>query len=167
MVQYLYIATRNEIVYTSYLLPHTWHLHTPGQANDLLAVDMHIYSHNLSVNCTFLYSFQGVAYCEIKLIDPTFTHLEIGAQSQERASAGGSVLINNITLKSSTVYFYNVSAILEDESTSMVVVQGVVTTPSTSELFTWLTIYYLNVLFSSWTFEQRSDDRSWISSAYY
>ena len=97
-------------------------LHAPGQANNFLAVDMHLDSHNFSVNCTFLGSFQGVAYCEIKLIDPTFTHLEIGAQSQERASAGESVLINNITLKSSTVYHYNVSAVLEDESTPPVVV---------------------------------------------
>ena len=108
---------------------------------------MHLDSHNFSVNCTFLGSFQGVAYCEIKLIDPTFTHLEIGAQSQERASAGESVLINNITLNASTVYHYNVSAVLEDESTPpVVVVQGIISTPSTSELSTWLTIYYLNVL---------------------
>ena len=146
MVQYLYIVTRNEIVYTLYLL--LLYL-APDQANDLLAVDMHLESHTLSVNCTFLCSFQGVAYCEIKLIDSAFAHLEIREQSQERASAGGSVLINRITLKSSTVYFYNVSAVLEDESTPMVVVQGVISTPSTSELSTWLTIYYLNVLFSS------------------
>ena len=150
MVQYLYIVTRNEIYYTLYLFPHTWHLHTPGQANDLLAVDMHIYSHNLSVNCTFLCSFQGVAYCEIKLIDPTFTHLEIGAQSQERASAGGSVLINNITLNASTVYLYNVSAVLEDENTPpVVVIQGIISTPSTSELCTWLTILLSKCTFSS------------------
>ena len=111
---------------------------------------MHLDSHNFSVNCTFLGSFQGVAYCEIKLIDPTFTHLEIGAQSQERASAGESVLINNITLKSSTVYHYNVSAVLEDENTPpVVVVQGIITTPSTSELFTWLTILLSKCTFSS------------------
>ena len=95
-------------------------------------------NNNLSVNCTFLDSFQGVAYCEIQLIDSTFTHLEIREQSQERASAGGSVLINNVTLNASTVYLYNVSAVLEDESTPAVVVQGVITTlstttPSTSE----------------------------------
>ena len=65
---------------------------------------------------------RSCVYCEIKLIDSAFTHLEIREQSQERASAGESVLINNITLKASTVYHYNVSAVLEDESTPPVVV---------------------------------------------
>ena len=124
-----------------------YHLHAPGQANNLLTVDVHVDNNNLTVNCTFLDSFQGVAYCEIKLIDSTFTHLEIREQSQERASAGGSVLINNITLKASTVYLYNVSAVLEDERTPAVVVQGVITTPSTtapptSEFCTWFTIFH-------------------------
>ena len=49
------------------------------------------------------------------------------------------MLINNIALNTSTVYFYNVSAVLEDESAPVVVVQGVITTlstttPSTSEV---------------------------------
>ena len=110
-------------------------------------MDVHIDNSNLNVNCTFLESFQGAAYCEIKLIDSAFTHLEIREQSQERASAGGSVLINNITLNASTVYLYNVSAALEDESTPAVVVQGIITTPSTtppptSELCTWFAIFH-------------------------
>ena len=122
-----------------------YHLHAPGHANNLLAVDVHVDNNNLSVNCSFLESFQGVAYCEIKLIDSVFTHLEIREQSQEGASAGGSVLINNVTLNASTVYLYNVSAVLEDESTPAVVVQGVITTPPTtapptSEFCTWFTI---------------------------
>ena len=97
----------------------------------MLAVDMQLNSHSiLTVNCTFLGSFQGVGYCEIRLsnMDSTFTY-----HQQFVASAGGSVLINNITLNASTVYFYNVSAVLEDDSTPAVVVQGVITTPPTSE----------------------------------
>ena len=86
----------------------------------------------LNVNCTFLGSFQGIGYCEIRLsnTNSTFTYWQ---QSQGSASAGESVLINNVTLNVSTVYLCNVSAVLEDESTPMVVVQGVITTPSTSE----------------------------------
>ena len=61
-------------------------------------------------------------------MDSTFTY-----HQRFVASAGGSVLINNITLSASTVYFYNVSAVLEDESTPVVVVQGVVSTSPTSE----------------------------------
>ena len=97
----------------------------------MLAVDMQLNSHSiLTVNCTFLASFQGVGYCEIRLsnMDSTFTY-----HQRFVASAGGSVLINNITLSASTVYFYNVSAVLEDESTPVVVVQGVVSTSPTGE----------------------------------
>ena len=100
----------------------------------MLSVDMQVDSYSiLNVNCTFMGSFQGVGYCEIKLsnTDSTFTYWQ---QFQGKASAGGSVLINNITLNASTVYLYNVSAVLEDESTPAVVVQGVITTPSTSEI---------------------------------
>ena len=92
----------------------------------------------LNVNCTFLGSFQGVGCCEVRLsnTNSTFTYWQ---RSQERASGGESVFINNVTLNASTVYLYNVSAVLEDEvvledeSTPMVVVQGVITTSSTSE----------------------------------
>ena len=143
MVQYCFYCTMNDIVY---FVPFP----APGHANNLLAVDVHVNNNNLTVNCSFLESFQGVAYCEIKLIDSIFTHLEIREQSQETASAGGSVLINNVTLKASTVYLYNVSAVLEDESTPAVVIQGVITTPfttapPTSEFCTWFTIIMYNV----------------------
>ena len=110
---------------------------TPGWRNNVLAVSVHMGRHNsLSINCTFLSSFQGVLYLEIWLSNThsTFASLEFSTVSQQRASAGESVLISNITLKSSTVYFYNVSAVLEDESTpAVVVVQGVITTPSTTK----------------------------------
>ena len=89
---------------------------------------------NLSISCTFLSSFQGVLHCEIWLsnTDSTLARLKFSTVSQQRASAGDSVSINNITLNTSTVYIYNVSAVLEDESTPAVVVQGVITTPSTT-----------------------------------
>ena len=114
----------------------TSHPHYAGCQNNVLAVSVHMDSHNsLSINCTFLSSFQGVLYLEIWLSNThsTFASLEFSTVSQQRASAGESVLINNITLKASTVYFYNVSAVLEDESTPMVVVQGIITTPSTTK----------------------------------
>ena len=105
----------------------------------MLAVSAHVDSqNNLSISCTFLGSFQGVGYCEISLsnVDSTFTYWQ---RSQERASAGGSVLINNIALNASTVYLYNVSAVPDGESTPIVAVKGVITTlstttPSTSEI---------------------------------
>ena len=109
---------------------------TPGWQNNVLPVSVHMVRHNnLSINCTFLSSFQGVLYLEIWLsnMHSTFASLEFSTVSQQRASAGESVLISNITLKSSTVYFYNVSAVLEDESTPAVVVQGIITTPSTTK----------------------------------
>ena len=103
----------------------------------MLAVEVHIDSHNLRVwiNCIFLTSFYGFAHCEIRFTDSTFTHLKFSAVSREKASAGESVFVNNVTLNASTVYHYNVSAVLEDESTPMVVVQGIITTP-TSEMHT-------------------------------
>ena len=104
----------------------------PGGVNDLLAVKVHVNScNNMSINCTFLDSFQGVGYCEIKLsnVDSTFTYCQ---RSQRRASAGGSVWVNNITLNASMIYLYNVSALLEDESTPAVVVQDIITSLPTS-----------------------------------
>ena len=104
----------------------------PGGLNDLLAVKVHVNScNNMSINCTFLDSFQGVGYCEIKLsnVDSSFTYCQ---RSQRRASAGGNVWINNITLNASMIYFYNVSALLEDESTPAIVVQGIITSSPTS-----------------------------------
>ena len=101
----------------------------------MLAVSVHVDSHNnLSIGCTFLSSFQGVLHCEIwhSNTNSTFAHLEFSTVSQQKASAGDSVLINNIALDASAVYFYNVSAVLEDESTPVVVVQGVVTTLPTT-----------------------------------
>ena len=97
----------------------------------MLAVSAHVDSqNNLSISCTFLGSFQGVGYCEIRLsnVDSTFTYCR-----RFVASGGRSVLINNVTLNASTVYFYNVSAVLEDEQTPVVVVQGVVSTSPTGE----------------------------------
>jgi len=101
----------------------------------MLGVEVHIDSRNLRVwiNCIFLTSFYGFAYCEIQITDSTFNHLKFSAVSREKASAGESVLINNITLNASTVYFYNVFAVLENESIPAVVVQSIIITP-TSEI---------------------------------
>ena len=52
-------------------------MHQTKQTTFWHAVDMQLDSHNLNVICTFLDSFQGDAYCEIKLIDSAFTQLEI------------------------------------------------------------------------------------------
>ena len=123
---------------------YTWHLDAPDQANDLLAVDMPLDSHTLSVNCTFLCSFQRVWYCEIKLSYRPYLHPPGDQRTISRESWCWCKCDNNITLKASTVYLCNVSAVLEDDSPPpVVVVQGVITTPSTSELCTWLTLNYL------------------------
>ena len=101
----------------------------------MLAVSVHVDSHNnLSISCTFLSSFRGVLHCEIRLsnTDSAFAHLEFSTVSQQRASAGDSVLIDNIALDASAMYFYNVSAVLENENIPVVVVQGVVTTSPTT-----------------------------------
>ena len=106
---------------------------TLDRRNNLLSVRVHVDSHNnLSFSCTFLSSFQGVLHGEIwrSNTDPTLAHLEFSTVSQQRASAGDSVSIDSITLDPSIVYFYNVSAVPDGESTPVVVVQGVITTPS-------------------------------------
>ena len=108
---------------------------TLDRRNNLLSVRVHVDSHNnLTFSCTFLSSFQGVLHGEIwrSNTDPTLAHLEFSTVSQQRASAGDSVSIDSITLDPSTVYFYNVSAVPDGESTPAVVVQEVITTPSTT-----------------------------------
>ena len=103
--------------------------------NNMLSVSVHVDSHNnLSISCTFLSSFHGVLHCEIwhSNTDSTLARLKFSTVSQQRASAGDSVSIDSITLDPSTVYFYNVSAVPDGESTPAVVVQGVITTPPTT-----------------------------------
>lgn len=81
----------------------------------------------------FLSAFRGVAFCEITLgTDPTFAYLEISPQrSLKTATAGENVSITGVgTLNASTTYYYNVSAVLDDNiMTTPVVVQGFITTP--------------------------------------
>jgi len=99
--------------------------------NHLLEVKVE--NHTLSVWCMFLSAFQGVAFCEITLgTDPTFAYLEISPQrSLKTATAGENVSITGVgTLNANTTYYYNVSAVLDDNiMTTPVVVQGFITTP--------------------------------------
>ena len=129
--QLIFIANFKENNYMKSTFPQS----TLDRRNNLLSVRVHVDSHNnLSISCTFLSSFHGVLHCEIWLsnADSTLARLEFSTVSQQRASAGDSVSIDSITLDPSTVYFYNVSAVPDGESTPAVVVQEVITTPNTT-----------------------------------
>ena len=144
----IFIANFKEYNYDFYFLSNF--PSTPDQRNNLLSVRVHVDSHNnLSISCTFLSSFHGILHCEIWLsnADSTLARLKFSTASQQRASAGDSVSIDSFTLDPSTVYFYNVSAVPDGESTPAVAVQEVITTPSTtapltSEFCTWFTIFH-------------------------
>lgn len=107
----------------------SFHLHAAHE-NNLLEVKVE--NHALSVWCVFLSAFQGVAFCEITLgKDPTFAYPKISPQrSLKTATAGENVSITGVgTLNANTTYYYNVSAVLDDNMTTRVVVQGFITTP--------------------------------------
>ena len=108
-----------------------FHLHAAHE-NNLLAVNIENHALRGSVWCMFLSAFQGVAFCEITLVtDPTFAYPEISPQrSLKTATAGENVSITDVgTLNANTTYYYNVSAVLDDNMTTPVVVQGFITTP--------------------------------------
>ena len=68
---------------------------------------------NVMINCTFLSGFTGSAHCTVQYgTDPTYMNLPYSAESTENGTAGDSVsVVLRERLNSSTVYYYNVSAV--------------------------------------------------------
>ena len=125
--------------------------HLTAAQNDLVNVSVDVSTLNGCVHCTFLEAFliefwrDAHAYCEIRLgTDPMFKHLELMRRSREIASAGETASINIDDLSAATTYFYNISVILEDRTTPVVVIQGVITTPI-SELRMQVKSYHYSV----------------------
>lgn len=125
--------------------------HLTAAHNDLVSVSVDVSTLNGRFHCTFLEAFliafwrDAHAYCEIRLgTDPMFNHLELMRRSQEIASAGETASINIDDLSAATTYFYNISVILEDRTTPVVVIQGVITTPI-SELRMQVKSYHYSV----------------------
>ena len=75
------------------------------------------------LQCTFLTFFRGSAHCIVQYgTDPTYMNLPYSVESTETGTAGDTVsVILRERLNSSTVYYYNVSAVSGDVT---VVVQG-------------------------------------------
>ena len=99
------------------------------KTNNLLAGDLVDvgFSNNPRVNCTFLSGFTGSAHCTVQYgTDPTYMNLPYSAESTETGTAGDTVsVILREQLNSSTVYYYNVSAVSGDMT---VMEQGTFTT---------------------------------------
>ena len=84
------------------------------------------------LQCRFLSGFFGSAHCTVQYgTDPTYMNLPYSAESTETGTAGDSVsVVLRERLNSSTVYYYNVSAVSGDVT---VTVQGNFTTPLLSK----------------------------------
>ena len=84
------------------------------------------------LQCIFLSGFTGSAHCTVQYgTDPTYMNLPYLAESTETGTAGDTVsVVLRERLNSSTVYYYNVSAVSGD---IMVTVRGTFTTPQYSE----------------------------------
>ena len=84
-----------------------------------------------TVMCTFLCEFNGSARCRVQYgTDPTYMDLPYSAESTETGTAGDSVsVVLREQLNSTTVYYYNVSAVVGNVS---VRVQAAFTTPQYS-----------------------------------
>ena len=82
---------------------------------------------NATINCTFLSEFTGFAHCQVQYgTDPTYMNLPYSAESNESGTVGDSVtVVLREQLNSSTVYYYNVSAVRGDVT---IIVQGTFTT---------------------------------------
>ena len=109
--------------------------HVTASENELVEVDVDVSTLNGRVRCTFLEAFLIAfwtdAYCEIRLgTDPTFTHLELMRRSREIGGADETVSITVGPLIATTNYFFNVSVILQGQTTPAVVIQGFITTPT-------------------------------------
>ena len=83
---------------------------------------------DVTIVCIFLSGFTGSAHCTVHYgTDPTYMNLPYSAQSTENGTAGDAVsVVLRERLKSSTVYYYTVSAVSGDVS---VIVRGTFTTP--------------------------------------
>ena len=68
---------------------------------------------NVMVNCTFLSGFTDSARCKVQYgTDPTYMNLPYSAVSSETGTAGDTVSVElRERLNSSTMYYYNVSAV--------------------------------------------------------
>ena len=89
---------------------------------------------NATVTCKFLSGFVGFGRCRVYYgIDSTYTHLPHFAESTEFGTAGSSVrVVLRERLNSSTVYYYNASAVSGDVT---VMESGLFTTPQYSKYF--------------------------------
>ena len=101
-----------------------------GTSNNLLTggmVDVNS-PDNATLICTFLCEFTGSAHCQVNYgTDPTYMDLPYSAKSTETGTAGDTLsVVLREQLNTSTVYYYNVSAVSGDVT---VVVQGIFTTP--------------------------------------
>ena len=100
-----------------------------GTTNNLLIGEVDVSSStDATVNCTFLSEFTGSDHCIIEYgSDPTYINLPYSAESTETSTAGDTVnVVLREQLNSSTVYYYNLSAVSGDAT---VTVQGTFTTP--------------------------------------
>ena len=101
--------------------------------NNLLVIEVEVESslNNATVNCTFLYEFNGSARCRVQYgTDPTYKNLPYFAESTETGTAGHSVsVVLREQLNLSTVYYYTVSAVSGDVT---VRVLGTFSTPQNS-----------------------------------
>jgi len=90
----------------------------PDTTNNLLTGEVVDVSspNNVMINCTFLSGFTGSAQCTVQYgTDPTYMNLPYSAESTETGTAGDSVsVVLRERLNSSTVYYYNVSAVSGD-----------------------------------------------------
>ena len=97
---------------------------------------------NARLNCTFLSGFIGSARCSVQYgTDPTYMNLPYSAESTETGTAGDTVnVVLREQLNSSTVYYYNVSAVSGDLD---VKVQGTFITPQFSKYTTNNSFYII------------------------
>ena len=84
------------------------------------------------LRCIFLSGFTGSAHCTVQYgTDPTYMDLPYSAESTETGTAGDTVsVVLRERLNSSTVYYYNVSAVSGDIT---VTVLGTFNTPGNSK----------------------------------
>ena len=101
-----------------------------GTTNNILTLSVVDLSSpaDAQLRCTILSGFTGSAQCTVQYgTDSTYMNLPYSAESTETGTAGDTVSVAlREELNSSTVYYYNVSAVSGDIT---VTVQGTFTTP--------------------------------------
>ena len=104
-----------------------------GTTNNVLRVEVvNVNSPtDAQLQCTFLPGFTDSAHCTVQYgTDPTYMNLPYSAESTETGTAGDTVsVVLRERLNSSTVYYYNVSAVSGDVT---VTVRGTFITPQYS-----------------------------------